>query len=85
MQIFENFLKATSTERQNLTEDAIVMPGHVGSIPKITMTQNIMIDSQFKFLEDYANGYNVLKTCIETNSLFRDIISDHKLRTPLPN
>ena len=80
MQIFETFLDANAVEMQNPTEDALVLPNTVSTIPKSTKTQNILIDSQFKNLEEYAKGYNVLKTCIETSAVFKKIIGEHKER-----
>lgn len=78
MKIFETFLRATATTKQSDIEDAIVMPNTISSIPKCTKTQDLMIDSQFKSLEDYAKGYNVLQTCLETSSFFKKLIGEYK-------
>jgi len=78
MGLFEKFVSASSTEHHDQVSDEMVLPNTIGSIPKLTNTQNIMINSQFRSLEDFIEGYNVLKTCLETSSMFKKLIGNYK-------
>ena len=69
MSIFEKFIKATSTDQRQKDDDTVRF-GEFGLIPQNINTQNMVIETQFRTLEDFAKGYNVLKTCLETNNIF---------------
>jgi hypothetical protein len=80
MELFERFVSSSLPEKQPQIEDAMVLPQTIGSIPRSTHTQNIMIDSQFKSLEDFINNYDVSKMCLETSGMFKKLIGDFKQR-----
>ena len=81
MGILDNFIEATSHESQVSLLNTGITKGYMGKTSHLNPSHTFMIDSQFKNLEDYAKGYNVLKTCFETTSIFREKIDKFKAKT----
>ncbi|CAI2366319.1 unnamed protein product [Moneuplotes crassus] len=69
--IFESFIRATDLQMGVKGQPAF-LPGKVGRIPRVSPKQDLLINTQFKNLENFVQEYNVLKTCIETNKTFKD-------------
>lgn len=77
--IFDSFLRSTDLQFSQ-GEDNTDNLGKIGKIPKITPTTELLINSQFKNLENYLEEYNTLKSSVVTNKLFKEKLAKFKIK-----